>query len=158
MFQMSVVVFVDGIMRRERDQSIIMEGVALYKSLNETNRVILICEDAERTDIWLKTNNLAKKLDDIIGIVDTPLDRPKLLTVESIRSKGKIDYVVTEDTELARQLIEVGVPVLVFLNPRYTRPEFRPDGREGKKSWVDINEELDRQQGLYDDDARLEGN
>jgi hypothetical protein len=155
---MSVVVFVDGIMRRERDQSIIMEGVALYKSLNETNRVILICEDAERTDIWLKTNNLAKKLDDIIGIVDTPLDRPKLLTVESIRSKGKIDYVVTEDTELARQLIEVGVPVLVFLNPRYTRPEFRPDGREGKKSWVDINEELDRQQGLYDDDVRLEGN
>jgi hypothetical protein len=155
---MSVVVFVDGIMRRERDQSIIMEGVALYKSLNETNRVILICEDAERTDIWLKTNNLAKKLDDIVGIVDTPLDRPKLLTVESIRSKGKIDYVVTEDTELARQLIEVGVPVLVFLNPRYTRPEFRPDGREGKKSWVDINEELDRQQGLYDDDTRLEGN
>lgn len=155
---MSVVVFVDGIMRRERDQSIIMEGVALYKSLNETNRVILICEDAERTDIWLKTNNLAKKLDDIVGIVDTPLDRPKLLTVETIRSKGKIDYVVTEDTELARQLIEVGVPVLVFLNPRYTRPEFRPDGREGKKSWVDINEELDRQQGLYDDDARLEGN
>ena len=158
MFQMSVVVFVDGIMRRERDQSIIMEGVALYKSLNETNRVILICEDAERTDIWLKTNNLAKKLDDIIGIVDTPLDRPKLLTVESIRSKGKIDYVVTEDTELARQLIEVGVPVLVFLNPRYTRPEFRPDGREGRKSWTDINEELDRQQGLYDDDSRLEGN
>lgn len=158
MFQMSVVVFVDGIMRRERDQSIIMEGVALYKSLNETNRVILICEDAERTDIWLKTNNLAKKLDDIVGIVDTPLDRPKLLTVETIRSKGKIDYVVTEDTELARQLIEVGVPVLVFLNPRYTRPEFRPDGREGRKSWTDINEELDRQQGLYDDDSRLEGN
>lgn len=155
---MSVVVFVDGIMRRERDQSIIMEGVALYKSLNETNRVILICEDAERTDIWLKTNNLAKKLDDIVGIVDTPLDRPKLLTVETIRSKGKIDYVVTEDTELARQLIEVGIPVLVFLNPRYTRPEFRPDGREGRKSWVDINEELDRQQGLYDDDVRLEGN
>lgn len=155
---MSVVVFVDGIMRRERDQSIIMEGVALYKSLNETNRVILICEDAERTDIWLKTNNLAKKLDDIVGIVDTPLDRPKLLTVETIRSKGKIDYVVTEDTELARQLIEVGVPVLVFLNPRYTRPEFRPDGREGRKSWTDINEELDRQQGLYDDDSRLEGN
>lgn len=158
MFQMSVIVFVDGIMRRERDQSIIMEGVALYKSLNETNRVILICEDAERTDIWLKTNNLAKKLDDIVGIVDTPLDRPKLLTVETIRSKGKIDYVVTEDTELARQLIEVGIPVLVFLNPRYTRPEFRPDGREGRKSWTDINEELDRQQGLYDDDARLEGN
>jgi hypothetical protein len=155
---MSVVVFVDGIMRRERDQSIIMEGVALYKSLNETNRVILVCEDAERTDIWLKTNNLAKKLDDIIGIVDTPLDRPKLLTVETIRSKGKIDYVVTEDTELARQLIEVGIPVLVFLNPRYTRPEFRPDGREGRKSWTDINNELDRQQGLYDDDARLEDN
>jgi hypothetical protein len=153
---MSVVIFVDGVMRRERDQSIIMEGVALYKSLNETNRVILVCDDAERTDVWLKTNNLAKKLDDITAVVDTPLERPKLLTVETIRSKGKIDYVVTEDTELATQLIEVGIPVLVFLNPRYTRPEFRPDGREGRKSWDAINEELDRQQGLYDDDARLE--
>ena len=152
---MSVVVFVDGIMRRERDQSIIMEGVALYKSLNETNRVILVCDDAERTAIWLKTNNLAKKLDDIVAVADTPLDRPKLLTVETIRSKGKIDYVVTEDTELARQLIEVGIPVLVFLNPRYTRPEFRPDGREGKKSWEVITEELDRQQGLYSEDPRL---
>jgi len=152
---MSVVVFVDGILRRERDQSIIMEGVALYKSLNETNRVILVCEDAERTAIWLKTNNLAKKLDDIVAVVDTPLDRPRMLTVETIRSKGKIDYVVTEDTELARQLIEVGIPVLVFLNPRYTRPEFRPDGREGKKSWEVITEELDRQQGLYSEDPRL---
>ena len=152
---MSVVIFVDGIMRRERDQSIIMEGVALYKSLNETNRVILVCDDAERTSVWLKTNNLAKKLDDIVAVVDTPLDNPKLLTIETIRSKGKIDYVVTEDTELARQLIEVGVSVLVFLNPRYTRPEFRPDGREGKKSWEIITEELDRQQGLYSEDPRL---
>jgi len=152
---MSVVIFVDGVMRRVRDQSIIMEGVALYKSLNETNRVILVCDDAERTDVWLKTNNLAKKLDDIMAVVDTPLERPRLLTIETIRSKGKIDYVVTEDTELATQLIEMGIPVLVFLNPRYTRPEFRPDGREGRKSWNAINEELDRQQGLYDDDARL---
>ena len=155
MFQMSVVIFVDGIMRRVRDQSIIMEGVALYKSLNETNRVILVCDDAERTSVWLKTNNLAKKLDDIVAVVDTPLDNPNLLTIETIRSKGKIDYVVTEDTELARQLIEVGIPVLVFLNPRYTRPEFRPDGREGKKSWEIITEELDRQQGLYSEDPRL---
>jgi hypothetical protein len=132
-----------------------MEGVALYKSLNETNRVILVCDDAERTSVWLKTNNLAKKLDDIVAVVDTPLDNPNLLTIETIRSKGKIDYVVTEDTELARQLIEVGIPVLVFLNPRYTRPEFRPDGREGKKSWEIITEELDRQQGLYSEDPRL---
>ena len=152
---MSVVIFVDGVMRRERDQSIIMEGVALYKSLNETNRVILVCDDAERTDVWLKTNNLAKKLDDITAVIKTPLERPRLLTIETIRSKGKIDYVVTEDTELATQLLEAGIPVLVFLNPRYTRPEFRPDGREGRKSWDAINEELDRQQGLYDDDARL---
>lgn len=152
---MSVLVFVDGILRRDRDQSIIMEGVALYKSLNETNRVILLCNDAERTDVWLKTNNLAKKLDDIVAIVDTPLDNPRLLTIESLRSKGKIDYVVTEDTELARQLIEAGIAVLVFLNPRYTRPEFRPDSREGVKSWEKITEELDRQQGIYDEDPRL---
>lgn len=152
---MSIVMMMDGILRRERDQSIISEGMALYKSLNETNRVILVCKDTEKADIWLKTHNLGKKLDDIQAILDTPLDNPELLTIELIRSKGKIDFVVTEDPDLARHLLESGVNTLVFLNPRYTRPEFRPDGREGKKSWDQITEEIDRQQGLYDEDPRV---
>ena len=153
---MSVLIFVDGIIRKERDQSVIVDGVNLYRSLNETNRVLLLAKDRERTDIWLKTNNMAKKLDDIIGYVDNPIDDARYLTVESLRSKGKIDFVVTDDTELALRFLEVSIPVLMFLNPKYTRPEFRPDAREGVKSWSKITEELDKQQGLYLEDPRTE--
>ena len=153
---MSVLIFVDGIIRKERDQSVIVDGVNLYRCLNETNRVLLLAKDRERTDIWLKTNNMAKKLDDIIGFVDSPIDDPRYLTVESLRSKGKIDFVVTDDTDLALRFLEVSIPVLMFLNPKYTRPEFRPDAREGVKSWSKITEELDKQQGLYLEDPRTE--
>lgn len=99
---------------------------------------------------------MAKKLDDIIGYVDNPIDDARYLTVESLRSKGKIDFVVTDDTELALRFLEVSIPVLMFLNPKYTRPEFRPDAREGVKSWSKITEELDKQQGLYLEDPRTE--
>ena len=145
----------DGVIRKERDQSIILDGSALYKSLNENYRVLLLTNDKERTDIWLKTNNLAKKIDDIVQIEDSPLGDNELRTVEAVRSKGKVDFVVTDSPELTKKLIEVGITVLVFLQPRYARPEFRPDGRAGVKSWEAITEELDKQQGLYLEDERL---
>lgn len=151
---MSVVMFVDNVIRKTKDQSLIIEGVALFRSLNETNRVILLTDNRERTDIWLKTNNLAKKLDDIIEIAPTELGDPEIRQIDQIRSNGKIEFVVTADVIIAGKLLEVGTPVLVFLNPKYARPEFRPGSREGIRSWATITEELDKQQKLYDTDQR----
>lgn len=153
---MSVVMFVDDVLRKTKDQSLIIEGVALFRSLNETNRVILLTDNRERTDIWLKTNNLAKKLDDIIEIASTELGNPEIRQIDQIRSSGKIEFVVTANVTIAGQLLEVGTPVLVFLNPKYTRPEFRPGSREGVRSWASITDELDKQQKLYDTDQRAQ--
>ena len=152
---MSVLVFVDGVIRRPADHSIILDGSAIYKSFNENYRVLLITDDKEKTDIWLKKQNLAKKIDDIVQIEDSPLGDNAFRTVERERSKGKIDFVMTDDVELTRKLIEAGIPTLVFLNPRYTRPEFRPDTRTGVKSWEAITDELDKQQEIYREDVRL---
>jgi hypothetical protein len=152
---MSVVVTFNGIIRRDRDQSMITEGTHLYRSLNETNRVLLLTDNRERTDIWLKTNNLSKKIDDIIEVSDPTAPNAVFREIESIRSKGKIEFVVTDDPDLAKSLLEVGIPVLVFLNPKYTRPEFRPDTRTGVRKWEEITTELDRQQGLFTEDPRL---
>ena len=152
---MSVLMFVDGVIRKERDLSIILDGAAIYKSFNENYRVILMTTDKEKTSVWLKTNNLSKNMDDLWEIEDNPLGDSELRAIETIRSKGKIDFVVTNDLELAKRLIEVGIIVMLFVHPQYIRPEFRPDGRSGIKSWAAITEELDIQQGLYDEDARL---
>jgi len=54
---MSIVVTFNGVIRRDRDQSMITEGTHLYRSLNETNRVLLLTDNRERTDIWLKSSN-----------------------------------------------------------------------------------------------------
>ena len=147
---MSVVIVVDGIIRKTRDQSPLVEGLALYQALNATHRVLLLAEDREKTDIWLRTNNMSKALDDIYEIKDSVFK-----TIDSGRSKGKIDFVITDDSDLAKQLLEVGIPVLVFLHPKYVRPEFRPDAREGVRSWGSITAELDKQQGLFMEDVRL---
>jgi len=152
---MSVLVFVDGVIRRPADHSIILDGSAIYKSFNENYRVLLVTDDKEKTDIWLKKQNLAKKIDDIVQIDDSPLGDNAFRTVERERSKGKIDFVMTDDVELTRKLIEAGIPTLVFLNPRYTRPEFRPDTRTGVKSWEAITDEMDKQQDIYREDTRL---
>jgi hypothetical protein len=147
--------FVDGIIRKERDLSIILDGAAIYKSFNENYRVILMTTDKEKTSVWLKTNNLSKNIDDLFEIEDDPLGEPELRAINTIRSKGKIDFVVTNDLDLTKKLIEIGIIVMFFAHPQYIRPEFRPDGRTGMKSWAAINEELNIQQGLYDEDVRL---
>jgi len=152
---MSIVVMFNGIIRRDRDQSMITEGTHLYRSLNETNRVLLLTDSRERTDIWLKTNNLSKKIDDIIEVSDPTAPNAVFREIEAIRSKGKIEFVVTEDLDLAKSLLEVGIPALIFLNPKYTRPEFRPDNRSGVKKWKEITAEIDRQQGLFTGDPRV---
>lgn len=153
---MSVLIFLDGVLRKTGDKSPMFEGLNLYKGLNEVNRVVILAEDKEKADLWFKANTLNAKLDDIIGPSKIVSDNPKLQQVLDCQAKGKIDFVVTDDSDLARDLLERGIMTMVFLSPRYSRPEFRPDAREGVKSWDKITEELDRQQGLYLEDPRVE--
>jgi hypothetical protein len=152
---MSVVVLLDGVVRNPRNQAPISEGVLLYKTLNELNRVIILADHKERSDIWLKKNNMAKSLDDIIQVSDSVVEEPRLASIKDILSKGRIEFVVTDDVDFAKALLELSINVLVFLHPRYAKPEFRPDGRAGVKSWTAINNELDKQQGLLIEDIRL---
>ena len=153
---MSILIFMDGVLRKTTDKSPMFEGLNMYRGLNEVNRVVILADDKERADIWFKSNTINAKLDDIVGPSKLVSDNPKLQQVLDAQAKGKIDFVVTDDSDLARDLLERGIMTMVFLSPRYARPEFRPDAREGVKSWEKITEELDRQQGLYMEDARVE--
>jgi hypothetical protein len=153
---MSVLIFLDGVLRKPHDKSPIFEGLNLYKGMNEVNRVLVLVDDQEKAEAWFKANTLNAKLDDIMGPSKIKSDNPKLQQVLDCQSKGKIDLVVTEDSELAKDLLERGFTTLVFISARYSRPEFRPDAREGIKSWTEIINELDRQQELYTEDPRTE--
>jgi hypothetical protein len=145
----------DGVLRKRRNQDPIFEGMLMYRALNEFNRVIAVTDNKDQADVWFKTKSLVHKIDDIFELEDKKAVNPGLRAVEVLRSRGKVDLVVTDSADLAKDLLEVGVPVTVFLSPQYARPEFRPDGRPGVKSWAAITAEMDRQQGLYMDDVRI---
>ena len=145
--------FVDGILRSDMGAPI-YQGLALYRMFNEDVRVVLLCDDRAKTNRWLLEHKI-NKLDDLIDYsVPGVIDDPEFEQVKYVRSQGKVELIVTADTELAKKLLEIGLDTLLFLHPTYLRPEFRPDGRQGQRSWAAIEEELDKQIEMYKEDPR----
>ena len=150
---MSIVMFVDGVLRSQTG-SPIYQGLALYRMFNEDVRVVLLCDDYAKTNRWLLEHKI-NKMDDLIDYsVPGVLNDPELEQVKYCRSQGKVELIVTADTDLAKRLLEIGLDTLLFLHPSYLRPEFRPDGRQGMKSWAAIEEEIDKQIEMMKEDPR----
>ena len=146
--------FVDGVLRSESG-SPIYQGLALYRMFNDDVRVILLTDEREKTNRWLLEHKI-NKFDDLIDRnVPGVLEDPDIEQVKYVRSQGKVELVVTSDTELAKKLLEIGLDTLLFLHPTYLRPEFRPDGRQGIRSWAAIEEEIDKQIEMIKEDPRV---
>jgi hypothetical protein len=144
--------YVDGVLSNKGIA--IKDGLALYRTLQEKMAIILLCEDKEKTDRWLKENKLMKTDNIVDNKIPGVLDDIKFRQAEWCRSQGPVDYVVTSDLDLGKKLLEFGFRVLLFLDPVYLDHKFRPDTRTGVKSWSDIQAELDKQQDLYLEDPR----
>lgn len=151
---MAVVMFVDGVLRSDTG-SPIYQGLALYRMFNEDVRVILLSNEREKTHRWLLEHKI-NKIDDLFDYnLPGVLDDPELDQVKYCRSQGKVEVVVTADLDLATKLLQEGLDTLVFLHPTYLRPEFRPDGRQGVRSWAAIEAEMDKQIEMIKEDPRV---
>lgn len=153
---MTVLFFLDGVLRKPGDTSPILEGVKLYKAVNDMTLTRLLVSNKVEAERWMKINNMAKKIDDLVTDAHPGLEDEDFRKVQYCRSQGKIDYVVTHRVDLAKMLLEEGIPTYLFLSPKYMRPEFRPDGRTGARSWADLEDELYRQRDLFENDPRVE--
>lgn len=152
---MAIVMFVDGVLRNKLNNAPIYQGLALYRMFNEDVRVVLLCDDRDKTNRWLLEHKI-NKLDDLIDHrVPGVVANPELEQVKYCRSQGKMELVVTANVELAKGLLEEGIDSLLFLHPNYLRPEFRPDGRQGMRSWAAIEEEIDKQIEMMKEDPRV---
>lgn len=147
--------FVDGVLRSHTGAPI-TQGISLYRTLKDKTQVFLLCNHKERDDRWLREQKI-NLVDDLVG-PDIPMSGEWLewRQVEYCRGRGPVDYVVTSDPELVEKLLTTGVPSLMFLQPTYISEKFRPDSREGRKSWQDIRDEIVRQQELYSEDRRVQ--
>jgi len=151
----AILMFVDGVMRSHTGAPC-RQGVNLYRTLRQHTQVFLLCSHKEKDERWLKENKI-NAVDDLIG-PDIPMsgDWVEWRQVEYCRGRGNVDYVVTADPELAAKLLDAGVTTVMFLQPIYISERFRPDSKEGRKSWQDITDEIARQQDLYVDDSRIQ--
>ena len=148
---MNVLVFLDGVLKNNSNAPI-LQGVALYRSLQAQRRTLILCDERELTEVWLRENKIVR-IDDLLCMEDFDFDDPFSL-VEYCRSKGTVELVVTADPELATTILDSGIPTLLFLSPKYIRPEFRPDAPRGAKAWADLTASLDKQDELYREDPR----
>jgi len=146
--------FVDGVLRSSTG-SPIRQGFSLYRTLKEKDQVFLLCSHKVKDDRWLRENKI-NLVDDLVG-PDLPstTEWVEWRQVEYCRGRGQVDYVVTSDPKLAAKLLESGITALMFLQPIYISERFRPDSRDGRRSWRDITDEISRQQALYAGDHRI---
>lgn len=149
---MAVLLYVDGVL--SKNGVVIKDGLGLYRTLKEKMAIILLCKDKEKTEYWLKQNKVMQ-VDNIVDQnIPFPTEDLEYRQAEWCRSQGPIDYVITSNTDLATKLLNTGFRVLLFLDPVYIDHRHRPDSVEGKRSWADINAELDRQTDMLLDDPR----
>ena len=151
---MAVLMFIDGVLRHTNTNAPIRNGMLLYYTLKEQNKVFLLANDKAKADTRLRQHKITK-VDDIIGEVPMPGEFPEFRQVEWLRSQGPIDYVITTDPNLTLKLLEIGVTTLVFMNPTYIREEFRPDSKVGIRKWDEIVEEIIQQQEAFIEDGRI---
>jgi len=146
--------FLDGVLRSE-NKTPIYEGVSLYKALNVNGLVTLACEDQEEAKRWCKEH----KLTDIDGFISDKTvgeyEDKDFRKIQHQQASGPLHLIVTADMDLAVKCLENGIKTLLWLHPVYLSAKFRPDGREGRKSWDAVVGELDRQVQLMLEDDRL---
>ena len=147
--------FIDGVLRTHTNTPI-YQGLGLYRLLAENNRVLLISANKEVDDVWLRQHKI-NKIDDLIGReIPSMTDNPEFRQVEYCRGQGPVEMVITSNPVLAKELLEVGITTMVFLQPSYIKEEFRPDSRVGRKSWEDISTEIANQQDAIAEDPRIQ--
>lgn len=152
---MATLMFVDNVLRSHTGTPI-KQGLALYRTLKEKERVLLLCSHREKDDRWLKENKI-NLVDDLIG-TDVPFleARIEMRQVHYCRANWAVDLVITGDPEVATLLLNSGMTTMMFLHPSYISEKFRPDSRQGVKPWAELTEELIRQQETLVDDHRIQ--
>lgn len=160
----AIVITIEGVLQKVVTYAPIPSGIALYHSLADNYNILLITENDNKAyiDDWLVLENLTKHgnvtYNDSSLAGKTAAER-RLYQVNTLRARGyAIDFVIDPDPSVSAALLSVGIPVLNFLHPSYSLPQWRPDYEEHVKPWKEIEEEAERQARLRAEDNRLEKN
>lgn len=134
----TIIVTVEGVLRKLTDGSRINEGVELVHRLSGEdigNNTILYLTSgpAAETEAWLDEHDLARDM--VFGARED-----RVMQLRRIRHEWgyPISMVIEPDPDTAADLMAAGHTVLLFMHPAYSRPEWRPDHKFTVTSWDEI--------------------
>lgn len=140
---MYVVAF-DGVLRNALGNPI-PEGVALYRTLIASSRVVIATDDTvDKTRYWMKANGVELP-DHFVGRESALPDvNLRVRQVESVRGSGsRVEMVVDPDPDTALAIQETGLAVLLFAHPTFARPSSR-FSRAHARSWAEIQKGMEK--------------
>lgn len=154
-----IAIVVNGVLKQPNDNSVIIPGLLLYKSLVKDHRVSLIIDSAakEKVQYWLLMNSLTDHVNEIYWDETDHEDAPKrrLQQVARLKRNGPLSVVYESDVEVAEALLKNGIPTFLLLHPVYTHPEHRPGEIDEPTPWNQIVAEITRQNEARATDTRL---
>lgn len=154
----TALVALDGVLRGPHGQPL-TEGVALYYALSHVYRLVVLTDDDDKPadDHWLKVEGLREHVEVISpGQVALRGDGVRERQLAYCRGRG-MTVALLLDASPANIAVAVrhGVAGVLFTQPRYARPEFRPDSSRGARAWGELAAELEAQAEMHTSDYRL---
>lgn len=151
----SVVIAVEGVLRSPTGQPL-PEGVLLYNAFAPIVRVVLVLDDLDQDEAvhWLRTEGLKSHAE--LVLTDPRYQEAELRRhqLERARARSAVDLLIDPSPLNVAEALKLGISGLLFSQPRYLRPEFRPDVKGDIRRWDEVEAEVARQRDLHAADKR----
>jgi hypothetical protein len=136
-------------------------ALQLYDSIRRNWTIAIISAEVPKSDAehWLKLNGF-KSFDKLDTRDSWELELPPswlaVLMLDTYRSEGwDIGLFVDGDPARVALALANGAPTLLYTEPSYSRPQWRPDTDKAPRRWDLLVDEMERQKILKADDPRL---
>jgi len=139
----SVVITVEGVLKKHVADAPIPVGIALYHGLANTFNVLLAADmEKKELDRWCALEGLNKHaaVEHNEGIIKSfDPDFRRLQQVKNLRQRGySIDLVIEPNPSIVVKLLEHGFSCMTYTHASYSMPQWRPDYQHKIRPWDDI--------------------
>ena len=152
---------VEGILRKEVGGQINPDGFYLYRTLQSMYRIVLVSTETNRQRMvdWLDKEGIFG-YDDLLLPMGMALNTLEGLWTNIIRVTHRHGYnlamAVLNGPEDAVEVLNMGVPVLLYAQPAYGLPEWLPGARRGTEAWDELVDKIDTERAARINDRRME--
>jgi hypothetical protein len=146
---MTILIALDGVLRAATGNPI-AEGRILFEVLKQVAPVIVLSDkETAEGERWLRQNNV--EFDNLIGSEvnrDTSIALRRQQVSQERSKSNKIEFYVDCNPDHVWWAVSEGIPSLFFVHPQFAAPISRRDSNKGRRSWEEIQAEVDRRQAV----------